>query len=127
MMFGQGVASVGLSNIGSSSLQWETTNRFNVGVEGNFLNNRLNLRANYFLAKTNNLITLGTLAYVAGIPTYYTNDGALKNEGFDAAFNAKLVDEKYFKMELGASVGHYKNKLTRLPQGVSSFETSLYG
>lgn len=127
MVARQTISSLGLSNIGSSSLQWETTNRFNVGVEGNFLNNRLNLRANYFLAKTNNLITLGTLAYVAGIPTYYTNDGALKNEGFDAAFNAKLVDEKNFKMELGASVGHYKNKLTRLPQGVGSFETSLYG
>jgi len=127
MLAGNKISSLGLSNIGSSSLQWETTNRFNFGMEGNFLNNRLNLRANYYLSKTKNLITLGTLAYVAGIPTYYTNDGALKNEGFDFAFNAKLVNEKNFKMELGASVGHYKNKLTRLPQGEKSFETSLYG
>ena len=126
MLAGNRISSLGLANIGSSSLQWETTNRFTFGVEGNFLNNRLNLRANYFLSKTNNLITLGTLAYVAGIPTYYTNDGALKNEGFDAAFNAKIIDEKNFKMELGASVGHYKNKLTRLPKGVGSFETNLY-
>lgn len=127
MLGGNKISSLGLSNIGSSSLQWETTNRFNFGMEGNFLNNRLNLKANYYLSRTNNLITLGTLAYVAGIPTYYTNDGALKNEGFDFAFNAKLINEKNFKMELGASVGHYKNKLTRLPQGAKSFETSLYG
>ena len=126
MMFGNANSSLGLSNIGSSSLQWETTNRFNVGVEGNFFDNRLNLRANYFFSKTNNLITLSTLAYVAGIPTYYTNDGALKNNGFDAAFNAKIIDGKQFKLELGASIGHYKNELTRLPQGVGSFETKLY-
>ena len=126
MMFGNANSSLGLSNIGSSSLQWETTNRFNVGVEGNFFDNRLNLRANYFFSKTNNLITLSTLAYVAGIHDYYTNDGALKNNGFDAAFNAKIIDGKQFKLELGASIGHYKNKLTRLPQGVGSFETKLY-
>ena len=126
MMFGNTNSSLGLANIGSSSLQWETTNRFNVGVEGNFFDNRLNLRANYFFSKTNNLITLGTLAYVAGIPTYYTNDGALKNNGFDAAFNAKVIDGRQFKLEVGASIGHYKNKLTRLPQGVNSFETNIY-
>lgn len=127
MLFGNANSSLGLSNIGSSSLQWETTNRFNFGFEGNFFNNRLNLRANYFFSKTNNLITLGTLAYVAGIPNYYTNDGALKNHGFDAAFNAKIIDSKQFKLELGASIGHYKNKLTRLPQGMNSYETNLYG
>ncbi len=127
MLFGNANSSLGLSNIGSSSLQWETTNRFNFGFEGNFFNNRLNLRANYFFSKTNNLITLGTLAYVAGIPNYYTNDGALKNHGFDAAFNAKIIDSKQFKLELGASIGHYKNKLTRLPQGMNSYETKLYG
>ena len=126
MLGGNKISSLGLSNIGSSSLQWETTNRFNFGMEGNFLNNRLNLRANYYLSRTNNLITLGSLAYVAGIQNYYTNDGSLKNEGFDFAFNAKLVNAKDFKMELGASVGHYKNKLKRLPQGAKSFETSLY-
>lgn len=126
MIFNDQISSVELGNIGNPSLQWETTNRFNIGMEGNFLDNRLYVRANYFNSKTNNLVTLGTLAYVAGLPDYYTNDGSLKNEGFDAAFNAKLINGKEFKMELGASVGHYKNKLTRLPQGRESFETEAY-
>lgn len=118
--------SIGLTQIGNEKIRWETTNRFNVGVEGNFLNNRLNVRANYYLSKTNNLLTMGTLAYVAGLTKYYTNDGALKNEGYDAAFNAKLINNRDFKFELGASVGHYKNKLTKLPQGTSLFDTELY-
>ncbi len=121
------VNSIGLGNIGNTSLSWETTNRFNAGIEGNFLDNRLNVRFNYFNSKTNNLITLGTLAYVAGLSDYYTNDGALKNEGFDVAMKAKIVNNKNFKFELGASVGHYKNKLTALPQGQKSFETTMYG
>ena len=126
MMLGNGTSSIGLANIGNPSLRWETTNRFNVGLEGNFFNNRLNLKFNYFNSKTKNLVTLGTLAYVAGLSDYYTNDGALKNNGFDAAFNAKVINEKMFKLEVGASIGHYKNKLSRLPQGMRSFETSMY-
>ena len=126
MMLGNGTSSIGLANIGNPSLRWETTNRFNVGLEGNFFNNRLNLKFNYFNSKTKNLVTLGTLAYVAGLSDYYTNDGALKNNGFDAAFNAKVINEKMFKLEVGASIGHYKNKLSRLPQGMSKFETSMY-
>ncbi len=126
-LLGKGTTSLELGNIGNPELKWETTNRFNVGVEGDFLNNRLNLRANYFNSRTSNLIALGQLAYVAGLSDYYTNDGKLKNQGFDAAFNAKLINEKKFKFEFGASVGHYKNELTQLPQGKQSFETSLYG
>lgn len=126
LQFGNGASSIGLGNIGNPELSWETTNRLTAGLEGNFFNNRLNLRFNYFNSKTNNLLTLGTLAYVAGLTDYYTNDGSLKNEGFDAAFNAKVVNERNFKFELGASVGHYKNKLTKLPQGKTSFETKMY-
>ena len=126
LMFGNTTSTINLGQIGNSSLRWETTNRFNVGLEGNFLNNRLNVKVNYFRSKTNNLVTLGTLAYVAGLVDYYTNDGALKNEGFDAAFNAKLVNRRNFKLELGASVGHYKNKITRLPEGKTFFETNMY-
>lgn len=128
LMFGNTTSTLSLANIGSSSLQWETTNRFNVGMEGNFFDNRLNVHANYFFSKTNNLITLGTLAYVAGLKDYYTNDGALKNQGFDVAFNAKVINNRDFKMEVGASMAHYKNKITRLPQGVSSMPLlHIYG
>lgn len=126
LLLGNSTSSIGIGQIGNSSLRWETTNRFNVGLEGNFFNNRLNLRANYFQSKTNNLVTLGTLAYVSGLIDYYTNDGSLKNNGFDAAFNAKVVNEKNFKFEFGASVGHYKNELVKLPQGQTSFETNIY-
>ena len=121
--------SIGLTNIGNPKLRWETTNRLTVGAEANFLNNRLNIRVNYFKSKTNNLVTLGTLAYVAGLTDYkyYTNDGALKNEGYDFAFNAKVIDTRNFKFDISARIGHYKNTLTALPEGKTNFTTSMYG
>ena len=126
-MLQQAVTGMALSNIGNDKLRWETTNRFNAGIEGNFINNRLHLRFNYYKSKTSNLISLGTLAYTSGLHDYWTNDGALKNEGFDVTAIAKVINLKDFKMELGASVGHYKNKLTELPEGNTQFTTDLYG
>lgn len=125
-MFKQGMTGVGLAGIGNTKLRWETTNRFNAGLEGNFFNNRLNVKFNYFYSKTSNLVTLGTLAYVAGLSDYWTNDGELKNQGFDVAFNARLVNARKFKMELGGSVGHYKNEITKLPEDITEFTTSMY-
>ena len=124
--FGQSYPSLALGNIGNTTLRWETTNRLNAGIEGNFFNNRLNVKVNYFKSWTNNLITLSSLTYVAGLTDYWTNDGKLQNEGFDAAFVAKLINNRNFKFELGASMGHYKNKITRLPGGVDSFTTNLF-
>ena len=126
-MLGQTIPGISLANIGNTKLSWETTNRFNAGLEGNFINNRLNVRFNYFRSKTNNLITLGTLAYASGLTDYWTNDGALKNEGFDVAATGKIVNTKAFKVELGASLGHYKNKLAELPEGQQEFTTDAYG
>ncbi len=125
-MLSQGMTSISLANIGNTKLRWETTNRLNAGLEGNFINNRLNLKFNYYRSETSNLVTLGTLAYVSGLRDYWTNDGEMKNEGFDLAFNAKVVDAPKFKMELGGSVGHYKNEITKLPEGATSFTTEMY-
>ena len=125
-MLKQGFTGIGLAGIGNTKLRWETTNRFNAGLEGNFFNNRLNVRFNYFRSKTTNLVTLGTLAYAAGLTDYWTNDGELENQGFDVALNAKVVNARKFKMELGGSVGHYKNQITKLPEGSTEFTTSMY-
>lgn len=122
----QKAVGIGITNIGNTKLRWETTKRFNVGLEGNFFNNRLNARFNFFHSKTDNLVTIGTLAYVAGLTDYWTNDGALKNTGFDLALTGKPVVEKNFKLELGASLGHYKNEVTKLPNGIDSYTTDMY-
>lgn len=125
-MFNETQTSQGLVSIGNPKLRWETTNRFTAGFEGNFINNRLNVRFNYFNSRTTNLISLRTLAYVAGITNYVTNDGELKNQGFDATVIGKVANTKNFKVEVGASVGHYKNEIVKLPEGKKSFTTDVY-
>ncbi|MBQ7662788.1 MAG: SusC/RagA family TonB-linked outer membrane protein [Prevotella sp.] len=125
--FMQDVSGLSFANIGNTHLQWETTTRFNAGLEANFLANRLNVRLNYFRSKVDNMLMYQPLHFTTGLRNNWSNDGAMKNEGFDVSFNVKLLALKNFQWELGASMGHYKNKVTQLPDGDKAVETSVYG
>ena len=125
MLNGQ-VAGLSIGNIGNTELKWETTNRLSAGLEGDFLNNRVNLRFNFFKSWTSNLLALKQLAWTSGLQQNWTNDGKLENQGFNAGLGVKVLALNNFQWEVGASAGHYKNKVTQLPDG-RSFETKYYG
>jgi hypothetical protein len=78
-----------------------------------------------FSSKTDNLLTLKTLKETTGLDAYWSNGGSLKNNGYELAFNTKLLNLPVLKWELGASVGHYKNEITALPDG--TFDTDVLG
>ena len=131
--FLQDVSGLSLGNIGNNRLQWETTKRFNAGLESNLLGNRLNLRFSYFRSNTSNLLMLQSLKTITGLEHNWTNGGAMRNEGFDVKATAKVLALKDFQWELGASVGHYKNTVTELPTATvtggstAGITSSLYG
>jgi len=116
-----------ISNIGNTKLQWETTKRMTAGTDINLFDNRWNVSFNYFSSNTDNLLSLKKMDYVGGINRIWSNDGALSNKGYDFSFSYKFLNLKSLKMELGASVAHYDNKLTALPGNETSFTTEMYG
>lgn len=116
-----------IGNIGNDMLKWETTRRLTAGLDANFFSNRLNVRFNYFKSWTNDLITLQPLSWTSGLQENWGNGGKLENTGFDVQAAVKLLNLKDWQWEAGFSVGHYKNKVTALPDNNKSIETSLYG
>ena len=121
------ISGITISGIGNTEIQWETTHRFNAGLETNLINNKLNLSFNYFKSKTDNLLTSQSLGFVSGLENNLSNGGKLENEGFDIAASIKAVATKNWLWELGASVGHYKNKITELPEGRQFIDNEIYG
>ncbi len=121
------IGGLSLSNIGNTKLQWETTKRATAGVDANLFNNTLSVSYNYFNGKTVNLLSLKDMNYVGGISQIWSNDGELSNTGYDFSFKFKALDTKNVKMELGASVAHYENKITKLPGSQTHFENEAYG
>ena len=126
-MFLNRVSGLSLSNIGNTELQWETTKRFNAGLEMNALHNRLGVRFNYFHSWTDHLLTLQQLGITSGLDYNWSNGGSLKNQGFDVTATAHLVSRKNWNWSVGASLGHYVNELTALPDGKDYLDTEIYG
>ena len=114
-----------LSNLENNEIQWETTTKQNLGAEINLFRNRVSLSADIFNSNTRNLIVQGILPYISGLKYYFDNSGTLNNKGYELAINFRLLQLKNIQWELGASVGHYKNKITSLPNG--NFVANVYG
>lgn len=105
-----------LNNIGNDKIKWEQTGKFNVGFNSWWLNNRLGVNFDFYLSHTTNLLTLMELAKpMAGVSKVWSNGGSLDNSGLELTVTGKPVVSKNFNLELGASLGHYKNKVKSLP------------
>ena len=116
-----------IGNIGNTELQWETTRRITAALQGNFIDNRLSVRLNLFKSYTSNLLSLRQLAWTSGLKQNWSNDGKLENAGFDINISARLLNLKDFRWEMGASAGHYNNKVTALPDNNRSFVSDICG
>jgi TonB-linked SusC/RagA family outer membrane protein len=103
-----------LGNVANPALQWETVTKTNLGLDLAFLNERLTLSVDVFKNKTDNMLTYETVSTVAGGSKILTNNGAMENQGIELALSGRVLDND-FKLDLGASVASYRNKVTRLP------------
>lgn len=107
--------SLELANIANPKIQWETTHRLNAGVQLNMFRNRLALGVDVYRSITTDLLTRRTVSDITGLSRQWTNEGELRNTGASVNVNAVLVNTKDFKWNLGFSVAHYKNEITKLP------------
>lgn len=113
-----------LANIGNPGLKWETTRKANLGFDLSLLENRLSLSADVYDHHTKDLLTLKQLSEVSGFTTYWANDGALRNRGFEVAANARIINSPRFRWEVSASIAHNKNEVLHLADG--NYTTSIY-
>ena len=115
-----------LTNVGNDKIQWESTQKLNIGLQSYLVNNRIGVKFDYFIHNTDNLLTLKTFSNpIGGINRYWSNGGKLQNQGFETTVTFKPVVARNWNMEVGASVGHYKNKVKELPDG--DYTSSVYG
>ena len=105
-----------LGNVENDGVKWETTSRFNIGLDAMFLDNRIAFSLDWYAAKTRDLLVQKQYQFVTGMGKYWANGGALQNIGLEAKINAKIINNKDFQWELGASLGHYKNKVVALDE-----------
>ena len=100
------------------SLQWEETLTNNFGINIAFLQNRVQLEADYYIKNTDNLLLENPLPWYMGttgqgsIAPPTVNIGGLQNKGWSFQLNTVNVDNSRFKWESNLNLSHFKARIT---------------
>lgn len=118
---------VTLRNIGNPGLGWQEKKELNVGIDAELLNNRLNIRAEYYNSTTDQAITELSLAPSVGFNSYYENYGNINNKGVELAVQYKIIDRPTENMSwvLFANGLHNKNTLLKISDQLRSLNERL--
>nr|WP_321487572.1 TonB-dependent receptor [uncultured Draconibacterium sp.] len=98
-----------------SSIKWEETTTYNLGLDFGFFDNRLTGSVDVYKRKTNDL--LNEIPVPGGTnftDLLVTNVGDLENKGIEIALNATPVSTKDLTWELSFNFTRNKNEVTKL-------------
>jgi TonB-linked SusC/RagA family outer membrane protein len=85
-----------LSNLGNADLKWESSHQFNVGLDLNFFNSRLEVILDYYRKSTKDLLFQKQVPYTTGYSTSWTNLGEIVNRGFEATITSRNIHTRDF-------------------------------
>lgn len=89
----------------SPDLTWETTTQFDAGIDLGFLKNKFTLTLDYYEKTTDDLLFPGNAIPVqSGFSTKTENFGSLETNGFEVAFNARIISKEKFSWTLNGNL-----------------------
>lgn len=113
---------------GNPDLKWETSKKFDVGINFGILKERVTVEANYYKNKSVNLILGVPQAPSTGVPTTVPlNVGSLFNKGFELTLNIIPVRTQNFTWSSNFNYSTNQNRVTALAPGLTQVLTSTSG
>ncbi|HYC84760.1 MAG TPA: SusC/RagA family TonB-linked outer membrane protein, partial [Chryseosolibacter sp.] len=107
-----------LGQYGNENLKWEETKTNNIGFNVAFLQNRIQLEGDFFIKKTDNLLTRNPLPAYLGtegegsIGTPWVNIGALENRGWGFSVKTVNIDRAGLVWNTDFNISGFKTKVT---------------
>ena len=96
------------------SLTWETIKQLDFGTEIGLFKNRLNITADYFIRKTDDLLYAINVSQTTGFGSYGGNIGNLENKGIELSAGGDVIRKNGFVWNLSANYTFVDNKVTKL-------------
>lgn len=107
------------SAVGNLNVSWETTQTVNLGIDGVFLNNSINVGFDIWQRTTTDMLYRLRVPQVAGVATPpFINIGTMENTGFDIELGYKGSAFGDLKYSVTANISRYTNEITKLSEDV---------
>ncbi|MFD1604226.1 SusC/RagA family TonB-linked outer membrane protein [Flavobacterium artemisiae] len=110
---------IGYYQFGNETLQWETSNKVDFGVDFGFFNNRLTLAFDYYKNDIDGLVLQAPVAPSLGIPNNFINSniGKMYNQGYEFAVSFKAINTANFSWDVASNLTLTKNVVTGIVNG----------
>ena len=116
-----GYASAGLAN---PSLKWESTISRDIGVDANFLNDRLGFSVDVYDNTTHNLLVAVPVPTTSGYTTQTQNVGSTRNKGLEVQVAVTAIRKKAFSWTVTGNISFNQNTILSLGQQQSYLQNS---
>ena len=103
----------------NSNLKWEGSSSVNLGVDLGFLDNRLNVTADFFIKNTKDLLLAQSLAQATGFTSQWQNIGKIQNRGIELSITSTNIQTKDFTWNTNFNISFIRNELKALADGAS--------
>ena len=92
-------------------ITWETTETYDVGIDVNFLNDRLRITADYYKKTTRDMLILVDIPSYLGYTAPYKNSGDMNTKGWDlsVAWSDHIGDD--FSYSVAVNLSDYKSMM----------------
>lgn len=107
----KGMVQGGMPN---STLKWETTTQYDLGVDLGLLNNRIMLQLDMYLKDTKDLLLAKPVSWITGYSSVMDNIGQIQNKGLEITLNTHNVKQKDFNWYSTLLFSTNKNKVVKL-------------
>lgn len=107
------------SLMANSTLTWETTDQWNIGLDFGFLKNRINGSVELYLQNTHDLLLERQLPVVSGFSSVMSNVGSTRNKGIEITLNTRNIQTKNFTWSTDWMFSANKEEIVELYNGKS--------
>ena len=103
-----------IEDLENSELTYEKKHEFNIGVDFGFIDNRINLSADYYTRNNYDLIGVINTQGSGGQGMKYANVASMKSSGFELTLSTKNIRTKSFQWTTDFIFSKSKNEITEL-------------
>ncbi|HEA23726.1 MAG TPA: SusC/RagA family TonB-linked outer membrane protein [Pricia antarctica] len=121
-----GESGLSYGQLQNPDLSWELSKNFNVGVDINLFG-KLDLTANYFNKKTEDLLLNVPVTLTTGFTTQLQNFGEMTNKGWEFEIGYTPISTEDFSWRTSANLTILDNEITKLKNDIVPSYGSRYG
>ncbi|WP_257666386.1 SusC/RagA family TonB-linked outer membrane protein [Parapedobacter tibetensis] len=106
----------------AANIKWERTPQFNIGLDANFIRDRLTITADYYMRESRSMVFEAPAPIITGFSNIISNFVDIRNSGVELTINSvNMNPQSAFQWYTNFNIAYNKNKVVKLPNDGREF------